>query len=47
MFLALLAVSCGSQALAKNLRGVGVYESNDFKGISVSMAGGGYLNIAG
>ena len=28
------------------LRGVGLYESNTFEGISVSMAGGGYLNIA-
>ena len=28
------------------LRGVGLYESNTFTGISVSMAGGGYLNIA-
>jgi len=26
---------------------VGLYESNTFKGMSVSMAGGGYLNIAG
>ena len=40
-------MSFSSQALAKNLRGVGLYESNEFKGISVSMAGGGYLNIAG
>ena len=48
IFLALLAVSCGYQALAAppSLRGVGLYESNEFKGISVSMAGGGYLNIA-
>lgn len=32
--------------LADGLRGVGVYESNTFSGINVSMAGGGYLNIA-
>jgi hypothetical protein len=32
---------------ASGLRGVGPYESNDFGGINVSMAGGGYLNIAG
>lgn len=28
------------------MRGVGVYEDNTFQGINVSMAGGGYLNIA-
>ena len=31
---------------ADGLRGVGLYESSDFNGISVSMAGGGLLNIA-
>ena len=31
---------------AAGLRGVGLYESNDFNSISVSMAGGGLLNIA-
>jgi len=30
-----------------SLRGVGLYESNTFEGLKVSMAGGGYLNIAG
>ena len=29
-----------------DLRGVGLYEENKFGGMSVSMAGGGYLNIA-
>lgn len=47
-FTALLGVLYGSEmTLAQSLRGVGLYESNNFKGISVSMAGGGYLNIAG
>ena len=32
---------------AGGLRGVGLYESSTFTGISVSMAGGGLLNIAG
>lgn len=32
---------------AGGLRGVGLYESSTFNGISVSMAGGGLLNIAG
>jgi hypothetical protein len=32
---------------AAGLRGVGPYESTDFNGMNVSMAGGGYLNIAG
>ena len=31
---------------ADGLRGVGLYESTDFDGIKVSMAGGGLLNIA-
>ena len=31
---------------AGGLRGVGRYESSKFEGISVSMAGGGLLNIA-
>ena len=31
---------------ADGLRGVGLYESSNFDGISVSMAGGGLLNIA-
>ena len=31
---------------ADGLRGVGLYESSSFDGISVSMAGGGLLNIA-
>ena len=31
---------------AGGLRGVGLYESNTFTGISVSMAGGGMLNMA-
>ena len=31
---------------AAGLRGVGLYESSEFKGMSVSMAGGGLLNIA-
>ena len=31
---------------ANGLRGVGLYESNTFEGISVSMAGGSYINIA-
>ena len=35
----------GCQA-ASNLRGVGLYESNTFTGLKVSMAGGGLLNIA-
>jgi hypothetical protein len=30
-----------------SLRGVGLYEDNTFGSLSVSMAGGGYLNIAG
>ena len=31
---------------ADGLRGVGLYESSTFTGISVSMAGGGMLNMA-
>ena len=31
---------------ADGLRGVGLYESSNFDGIKVSMAGGGLLNIA-
>jgi hypothetical protein len=31
---------------ADGLRGVGLYESSNFHGLSVSMAGGGLLNIA-
>ena len=31
---------------ADGLRGVGLYESSNFDGINVSMAGGGYINIA-
>ena len=29
-----------------SLRGVGLFESDSFTGLRVSMAGGGYLNIA-
>ena len=29
-----------------SLRGVGLFESDTFMGLKVSMAGGGYLNIA-
>ena len=31
---------------AAGLRGVGLYESDHFTGIGMSMAGGGYINIA-
>ena len=31
---------------ADGLRGVGLYETSNFAGLSVSMAGGGFLNIA-
>ena len=37
-------VGCASQTPA--LKGVGMYESDEFDGVAVSMAGGSYLNIA-
>ena len=43
IFFTLLVFLAGCDA---GLRGVGLYESSDFNGINVSMAGGGYLNIA-
>ena len=41
--ISIVVLSASCQA---GLRGVGLYESNSFSGISVSMAGGGNLNIA-
>ena len=39
-----LTMMVGCQAAG--LRGVGLYETRDYNGLSVSMAGGGLLNIA-
>ena len=42
----LLTLFVESRAQEPALRGVGPYESDEFAGMKVSMAGGAYLNIA-